>query len=69
LEGHTEGINAIAFSPDGKWLASVADDRTARLWMTNINELLSIAFSRIQRDPPLLLVAERRRFGFEEQAP
>lgn len=32
LEGHTEMITGIAFSPDGKRLVSVAYDGTLRLW-------------------------------------
>ncbi|MBZ5654311.1 MAG: TIR domain-containing protein [Acidobacteriia bacterium] len=32
LRGHSGGVNGVAFSPDGKRLATASDDQTAKVW-------------------------------------
>ena len=36
LEGHSESVSSVAYSPDGAFLASGSDDKTIRIW--NIGE-------------------------------
>jgi len=41
LRGHTDSVNAAAFSPDGRHLITVSSDHNARLWDFSGDELAS----------------------------
>ena len=44
LEGHEDGVWAIAFSPDGKHIVSESDDRTIHLLDTETGEIMQPTF-------------------------
>ena len=56
LQGHTDQVNSVAFSPDGNQIVSGSDDRSVRVWdaktgeqlmelQGHINRVISVAFS------------------------
>ncbi|KAF2177449.1 hypothetical protein K469DRAFT_644251 [Zopfia rhizophila CBS 207.26] len=42
LEGHSNWVNIVAFSPDGKVLVLVSRDKTAKLWDTSTGAVLQM---------------------------
>ena len=58
--GHAMGVDAMAFSPDGKWLASGSVDNTVRLWEVATGREVRALTGHIlaRRRSPLIAMAD-----------
>ncbi len=41
LEGHAEAVTQVVFSPDGQLIASISEDKTAKVWKVDNGQLLT----------------------------
>lgn len=42
LEGHTNWVRDIDYSPDGEWLVTASEDRTARIWRAATGKSMAV---------------------------
>jgi WD40 repeat protein len=66
LFGHTSSISRVLFSPDGKRLVTASFDRTSRVYALPIEDLLTIAKSRVTRS---LTKDECQKFLHTQECP
>jgi WD40 repeat protein len=43
LHGHKGTVSAMAISPNNRWLVTGSLDKTARLWLLQVNDLVNAA--------------------------
>jgi WD40 repeat protein len=42
FKGHSDSVTSVAFSVDGKYLASGSDDNTVRLWSVEVQKEVAV---------------------------
>jgi WD40 repeat protein len=50
LRGHEDKVSAVAISPDNRWVVTGSGDRTARLWLLQVEALSDLARITIGRN-------------------
>ncbi len=61
---HTEGVESLAISPDGKWLASAGGDRLAVVWDVSTHKPLFKPRTHASRLTCVAITADSQRFLF-----
>lgn len=49
IDGHTEAVTSVAWSPDGTRIAVPSQDRTVQVYAVGVNALLALAKRRVTR--------------------
>jgi WD40 repeat protein len=49
LHGHTERIRSARFSSDNRQIITASNDATARMYLTQVNDLIELARTRVTR--------------------
>ena len=60
LTGHDGRVFSVAYSPDGKRIATAGKDGMVQIYTTDMDELLEIAKSRVTRQ---LTAEEKEKYG------
>jgi WD40 repeat protein len=50
LRGHDGSVTAVAISADSRWLVTGSVDKTARLWLLQMSDLISVARVTVGRN-------------------
>jgi WD40 repeat protein len=66
FNGHTAAVTGVAFMPDGHRIVTASLDGTLRTWITDYNDLVAYACSRVGTD---LTPGERDHYGISDQEP
>jgi WD40 repeat protein len=66
LTGHTAAVYRVAWSPDGRWLATASRDGTSRVYTVELEDLMALARTRVTRS---LTAEECRQYLHQEQCP
>jgi WD40 repeat protein len=50
LRGHQGQVDAVAISPDNRWVVTGSYDKTARLWLLQMKDLIDLARITVGRN-------------------